>query len=61
VSDTEKLLLKCIESLMTVASICAVALDYEGKLREDEGKAINRAFSAYNSAHYDLLHPREVD
>ena len=60
-SDTEKLLLKCIESLMTVASICVVVLDYEGKLREDEGKALNRAFGAYNSAYYDLLHTKEVN
>ena len=57
-SDTEKLMLKCVESLMTVASTVAVILDYEGKVRPDEGKALNRAFSAYNSAHYDLLHPR---
>lgn len=60
-SDTEKLLLKCIESLMTVASICAVVLDSDGKIRTGEGKALDRAFSRYNSAHYDLLHPKEVD
>lgn len=60
-SDTEKLLLRCIESLMTVASMLAVILDYEGKVREDEGKTLNRAFSAYNSAHYDLLHQREAN
>lgn len=58
---TEKLLLKCVESLMTVASTCAVILDYEGKVRPDEGKTLSRAFGAYNSAHYDLLHPKEVD
>lgn len=61
-SENEELLLKCVESLMTVASTVAVILDYEGKVRTDEGKALNRAFSAYNSAHYDLLHPKtEVD
>lgn len=60
-SDTEKNLLRCIESLYSVVSILAVILDYEGRVREDEGKVINRAFSAYNSSLYDLLHPKEVD
>jgi len=59
-SDTEKNLLKCVESLYSVVATLAVILDYEGKVREDEAKAINRAFSAYNSAHYDILH-QEVD
>lgn len=57
-SDAEKLLLKCVESLMTVAATMAVILDYEGSVRPDEGKTLNKAFSNYNSAHYDLLHPR---
>lgn len=61
-SETEKLLLKCIESLMTVISIVAVILDSEGKVRPDEGGALNRAFNSYSSAHYDLLHQKtEVD
>lgn len=61
-SDTDELLLRCIESLMTVVSTMAVILDSEGRVRPDEGKTINKAFSNYNSAHYDLLHPRtEVD
>ncbi len=55
---TEELLLKCVESLMTVASTAAVILDYEGKVRPEEAKTLNRAFSAYSSAHYDLLHPK---
>ena len=58
-TDTEKNLLKCVESLYSVVATLAVILDYEGKVREDEAKAINRAFSAYNSAHYDILHPEE--
>ncbi len=57
-SETEELLLKCVESLMTVASTVAVILDYESQVRPDEAKTLNRAFSAYSSAHYDLLHPK---
>ena len=54
--------MKCVESLMTVVSTVTVILDSEGKVRPDEGKTLDRAFGAYNSAHYDLLHPKsEVD
>lgn len=61
-SETEKLLLKCVESLMTVASTVAVILDSEGKVRPDEAGTLNRAFNAYSAAHYDLLHQKtEVD
>ena len=62
-SETEQLLLKCVESLMTLVSTVAVILDYEGRVRPDEGKTLNKAFSAYSSAHYDLLHAKtgEVD
>lgn len=55
----EKLFLKLIESLMTVVSIVAVVLDFDGKLRTEEARTINRAFNAYSAAHYDLLHVKE--
>jgi hypothetical protein len=54
-SETEKKMLKCIESLYSVLAVVAVCVD-DGRFSEEDGKAINRAFSAYNSAHYDLLH-----
>lgn len=57
-TETEKRLLKCVESLYTVLAIVTVAVD-DGRFRPSEGKAIERAFSAYNSAHYDLLHQEE--
>lgn len=57
-TETEKLLLKCIESLYSVLATVAVCVD-DGRFSQEEGNAINRAFSAYNAAHYDLLH--EVD
>ena len=59
-TDTEKNLMKCVESLYSAVSILAVALD-DGRFTEHEGKALNRAFSTYSAAHYDLLHPKEVD
>ena len=59
-SGAEKNLLKCVESLHSLVSTIAVALD-DGRYTPDEVKAINRAFSAYNSAHYNLLHPEKED
>ena len=57
-TETEKRLLKCVESLYSVLAIVAVAVD-DGRFRPSEAKAMERAFSAYNSAHYDLLHEKE--
>lgn len=54
-SETEEKLLKCVESLYSVLAIVAVCVD-DGRFSQEEGNAINRAFSAYNAAHYDLLH-----
>lgn len=54
-TETEKLLLKCIESLCSVLATVAVCVD-DGRFSQEEGNSINRAFSAYNAAHYDLLH-----
>ena len=59
-SETEKNLLKCVESLYSVLCVVAVVLD-DGRYTPGEGKEINRAFSAYNSAHYNLLHPEKDD
>ena len=57
-TETEKRLMKCVESLYSVLAIVTVAVD-DGRFRPSEGKAIERAFSAYNSSHYDLLHQKE--
>lgn len=57
-TETEKRLLKCVESLYSVLAIVTVAVD-DGRFHPSDGKAIERAFSAYNSAHYDLLHEKE--
>jgi len=57
-TETEKRLLKCVESLYSVLAIVTVAVD-DGRFRPSECKAIERAFSAYNAAHYDLLHEKE--
>lgn len=60
-TETEKRLLKCIESLYSVLATVAVCVD-DGRFSQKEGDAINRAFNAYSSAHYDLLHQKtEVD
>ena len=59
-NDTEKNLMKCVESLYSAVSMLAVALD-DGRLTEREGKALNRAFSTYSAAHYDLLRTKEAN
>ena len=57
-TETEKRLLKCVESLYSVLATVAVCVD-DGRFSQEEGNSINRAFSSYNAAHYDLLHEGE--
>lgn len=57
-TETEKNLMKCIESLYSVLATVAVCMD-DGRFSEKDGAAINRAFSSYSAAHYDLLHENE--
>ena len=57
-TETEKNLMKCIESLYSVLVTVAVCVD-DGRFSQEEGNSINRAFNSYSAAHYDLLHEKE--
>ena len=56
-TETEKKMLKCMESLHSILAIVAVAVD-DGRYSQTEANAIERAFSTFNAAHYDLIHGR---
>lgn len=56
-TETEKKMLKCMESLHSILAIVAVAVD-DGRYSQKEANAINKAFSAFEAAHYDLIHGR---
>jgi len=57
-TETEKSLMKCIESLYSVLVTVAVSVD-DGRFSQEEGNNISRAFNSYSAAHYDLLHEKE--
>lgn len=51
----DEALLKCLESLQSMATITAVVLASLGHMSEQEASEFERAYGKYNSAHYDLM------
>lgn len=58
-SDSEKLMIKCIDALQSMVTILSVAVDGTGI--EIDGEGYRRAYGKYSAAHYDLIHLEDGD
>ena len=53
-SEYDEALLKCLEALSSMVSLVAVIVD-DGRMSEQEGRAFNRMYGKWNTAHQDLM------
>jgi len=58
-SETERLLLKCIDGLASMVTVLTVAVDSE--MGGVDGDAYYLAYGKYSAARYELTHRREDD
>lgn len=58
-SDSEKLMIKCIDALQSMVTILSIAVGEA--CVEIDGEGYQRAYGKYSAAHYDLIHLEDGD